>query len=83
MKATPSMSMESVAIPEIKEAISRVNMTELETLAEEVLTCRTASEVNDLLLEALGDRLRDLLTGEPLSTPSGRAPSSEAPPARS
>lgn len=78
-----SMSMESVAIPEIKEAISRVNMTELETLAEEVLTCRTASEVNDLLLEALGDRLRDLLTGEPLSTPSGRAPSSEAPPARS
>ncbi|MFP6686676.1 MAG: phosphoenolpyruvate--protein phosphotransferase [Polyangiaceae bacterium] len=75
-----SMSMESVAIPEIKEAISRVNMTELETLAGEALACRTASEVNDLLFEALGDRLRDLLTGEPLSTPGGPPPSSDAPP---
>ncbi len=75
-----SMSMESVAIPEIKEAISRVNMTELKTLAGEALACRTASEVNDLLFEALGDRLRDLLTGEPLSTPGGPPPSSDAPP---
>jgi phosphotransferase system enzyme I (PtsI) len=76
-----SMSMESVAIPEIKEAISRVNMTELKTLAGEALACRTASEVNDLLFEALGERLRDLLTGEPLSTPGGPPPSSDAPPA--
>jgi phosphotransferase system enzyme I (PtsI) len=66
-------SMESVAIPEIKEAIARVTLAEVETLAAEALVCRTVAEVGKLLRDALETRLRDLLTGEPLSTPGVRS----------
>ncbi len=59
-----TLSMESVAIPEVKEAIVRVKLTELEPLAQQALLCATGAEVERLLIDALGARLHDLLTGQ-------------------
>ncbi len=66
------LSMESVAIPEIKEAILRSNIQDLIELAELALGLTTAVEVEQLLERRLERRLHDLLTGQPESlTPSG------------
>jgi phosphotransferase system enzyme I (PtsI) len=74
------LSMESVAIPEIKEAIGRVKLSELESLAARSLQLESASEVEDILAEALEPRLRDLITGQPDSMPGLQRPSSPASP---
>jgi phosphotransferase system enzyme I (PtsI) len=71
------LSMESVAIPEVKEAIRRVRVSELEQLAAEALTLATATEVEQLLESALESRFHDLLTGQPDSLPE-RSRSSSA-----
>lgn len=63
------MSMESVAIPEIKEALKRVSVPELEQLARSALELPSATQVQELLVDALEPRLRDILTGEPDSVP--------------
>jgi phosphotransferase system enzyme I (PtsI) len=71
------LSMESVAIPEIKEAISRARLAELEQLAERALALGSAEEVVEMLDEALEGRVHDLLTGQPDSMPGSlRSPSS-------
>jgi len=65
------MSMESVAIPEIKEALKRVALPELEQLARQVLELPGAAQVQDLLTDALEPRLRDILSLDPESEPGG------------
>ncbi len=64
-----TLSMESVAIPEVKEAIRRASLTELQELAARALKMSTAIEVETLLTEALEPRLHDLLSGQPQSMP--------------
>jgi len=61
------LSMESVAIPEIKEAAARVPLTDCERVAELALHMSTAREVADLLTDTFEPRLRDVLTGQPES----------------
>ena len=57
-------SMESAAIPEIKEALRRIKIGEAEAIAEEALACTTADEVEHCVAAALATKLYDLLTGE-------------------
>jgi phosphotransferase system enzyme I (PtsI) len=68
------LSMESVALPEIKEAIARMNIAELEGLAEQALELSTAAEVEQLLTDALEPRVHDLITGQPDAGPGGERP---------
>ncbi len=57
-------SMESAAIPEIKEAFRRVKVSEAEAMAEEALACTTADEVEHAVAATLANKFYDLLTGE-------------------
>ncbi|MBK8251393.1 MAG: phosphoenolpyruvate--protein phosphotransferase [Polyangiaceae bacterium] len=57
-------SMESAAIPEIKEAFRRVKISEAEAMAEEALACTTADEVEHCVAGVLATKFYDLLTGE-------------------
>lgn len=57
------LSMEAAAIPEIKAALARVTVAEAETVAEASLSCDSAERVKELLQEAFGPRLSDLLSG--------------------
>lgn len=57
-------SMESAAIPEIKEAFRRVKISEAEAVAHEALACSTADEVEHAVSAALASKFYDLLTGE-------------------
>lgn len=59
------LSMEGGAIPELKEAISRVSMGELEEMADEALVCRTAEQVERMVTELYAPVLADLLDAEP------------------
>ncbi|MEM9696165.1 MAG: putative PEP-binding protein, partial [Myxococcota bacterium] len=65
------MSMESVAIPEIKESMRRVTLGELERIADLARRSGTAVEVEDLLSDTLEPRLTDILTGQPESVAPG------------
>ncbi len=58
-----NLSMESVAIPEVKEAIRRASHQELQEVARRALAMSTAVEVETLLTETFEPRLHDLLTG--------------------
>lgn len=64
------LSMESVAIPEIKEALRRVELCDLEALAAHALELSTNMQVETLLEDALEKRMHDLLTSTPDSAPS-------------
>jgi phosphotransferase system enzyme I (PtsI) len=55
------LSMESIAIPEIKEAIGRVAMSELESVAARALEVGSASEVEALLAGSIEPHVADLL----------------------
>lgn len=57
-------SMESAAIPEIKETLMRVDLTEAEAVAAEALGLSTAEEIEHCFAEAFAPRLYDILTGE-------------------
>ncbi len=57
------LSMEAAAIPEIKEAIRRVTMTDCERTAEAALALDTAEAVEELVAGAFAPSLFDLLTG--------------------
>jgi phosphotransferase system enzyme I (PtsI) len=57
-------SMESAAIPEIKEAFRRIKVSEAEAIAAEALSCTTADEVEHCVAAALATKFYDLLTGE-------------------
>ncbi|CAN5795108.1 phosphoenolpyruvate--protein phosphotransferase [soil metagenome] len=57
------LSMEAAAIPEVKAAISRVDLTECEAVAKAALECVLAEDVEELLVRRFGPRLLDLLRG--------------------
>ena len=57
------LSMEAAAIPEVKAAPSRVDLTECEAVAAEAMTCLLAEDVEELLVRRFGARLLDLLRG--------------------
>jgi phosphotransferase system enzyme I (PtsI) len=57
-------SMEAAAIPEIKETLRRVTLTEAESVAAEVMRLRTAEEVEHAIAAAFAPRIYDLLSGE-------------------
>ena len=59
------LSMEGSAIPELKEAISRVSLVEAERLADDALACSTAEEVERMVTETYAPYFADLLDGEP------------------
>jgi phosphotransferase system enzyme I (PtsI) len=65
------LSMEAVAIPEIKAALARSTSTELEALAKQALALTTAVEIEQLLERKLEPLVHDLLTGQPDSVPGG------------
>ncbi len=54
------LSMESSAIPEVKEAIGRVELREAQEVASSALRSATAEEVEHLLAEAFAPRFADL-----------------------
>lgn len=55
------LSVEPTAVPEIKEAIARVDLASAEELAREALTLGTADEVEALVRARFGERFADLL----------------------
>jgi phosphotransferase system enzyme I (PtsI) len=57
------LSMEAAAIPEIKEALRRVTVTECEAVGEEALAADSADAVEELLARHFAPRFYDLLTG--------------------
>ncbi len=59
------LSLESSAIPEMKEAISRVDLAEIEQMAEEALDCKTAEDVERMVTEAYAPYFADLLDAAP------------------
>jgi phosphotransferase system enzyme I (PtsI) len=63
------LSMEGAAIPELKEAISRVSMQELEQLADAALASSTAEEVERMVTEGYAPCFADLLDGAPAFEP--------------
>src|SRR5512133_38793 len=63
------LSMEGAAIPELKEAISRVSMGELEQLADAALASATAEEVERMVTEGYAPCFADLLDGTPAFEP--------------
>lgn len=58
------LSMEAAALPEIKEALSRVTVAEIEAMAKLALTKSTAHEVEACVRATLEPRVGDLLSGE-------------------
>jgi phosphotransferase system enzyme I (PtsI) len=68
------LSMEAAAIPEIKEALRRVTVTECQAAAQAALACDGAEAVEGLVARAFAPRMFDLLTGtaaeEPLTPPA-------------
>ena len=67
------LSMEAAAIPEIKEALRRVTVSECEKAAEAALARDTADAVEELIAGTFAPTLYDLLTGNAFdeSRPSG------------
>jgi len=57
------LSMEAAAIPEIKEAIRRVDLTECKNAAEQALVCDSAENVESLVARVFAPRFFDLLAG--------------------
>jgi phosphotransferase system enzyme I (PtsI) len=57
-------SMEPTVLPEIKEALHRVSLPELEEVAAEVMQQTSAEDVEHLLASQFAHRLIDLLSGD-------------------
>jgi signal transduction protein with GAF and PtsI domain len=55
------LSVEPTAVPEIKEAISRVDLAAAQEMAREALTLGTATEVEALVRARFGQTFADLL----------------------
>jgi phosphotransferase system enzyme I (PtsI) len=55
------LSMESSGIPQVKEALRRVSVAEVEELADRACSCITAEEVKQVIADALAPRFADLL----------------------
>jgi phosphotransferase system enzyme I (PtsI) len=56
------LSMEAAAVPEIKEALRRIALTEAIAVAQEALRQESAEDVERVLATAFGPRLVDLLS---------------------
>lgn len=54
------LSLEASAIPEVREAIAQVTLSEVEAAAEAALACMTADEAEEALRTRLSDRLTEL-----------------------
>ncbi|MGO8994676.1 MAG: phosphoenolpyruvate--protein phosphotransferase [Polyangiaceae bacterium] len=65
------LSMEAAAIPEIKEALRRVTITECRATAEAALASDSADAVEELVARAFAPRFYDLLTGSGADTMHG------------
>ena len=52
------LSLEASAIPDVRDAIGQVTLTEAEAAAEAALACMTADEAEETLRTRLADRLR-------------------------
>jgi phosphotransferase system enzyme I (PtsI) len=72
------LSMEAAAIPEIKEALRRVNLTDCDRTAEAALGLDTAEAVEELVAGTFAPGLFDLLTGSAHDNPF--APESDTEP---
>jgi phosphotransferase system enzyme I (PtsI) len=59
------LSMEAAAIPEIKEAIRRMTISECEAAAKQALSCDCAEAVEELVARLFAPRFYDLLAGSP------------------
>jgi phosphotransferase system enzyme I (PtsI) len=57
-------SMEVAAVPEIRETFRRASIGEAREVAERALSAATSDEVEQLLVDAFGARLADILSGE-------------------
>ena len=62
------LSMEATAIPEVKEAISRVTLEEAKDAAATAFEATTSQEVEQGLTEVLGPRIADLLDPDAASS---------------
>jgi phosphotransferase system enzyme I (PtsI) len=62
------LSMESSALPEVKEAISRVSLAEAEAAAREALLGVTTDDVTAAMVAAFQARVSDLLGSDDLPT---------------
>jgi len=60
------LSMESSAIPGVKEAIGRITVAEAEAAAEAAFRCVTAEEVVECVTNAIGGKIADLLDADDL-----------------
>lgn len=60
------LSMESSAVPGVKEAIGRITISEAEAAAKSVFGCVTAEEVLSRLGGAVGHKIADLLDNDDL-----------------
>ena len=76
------LSMESVAIPEIKEVLGRVGLPELQDIARRALGMSTAQQVEMMLETELEPRLHDIITHEPMSSPGVPSSGGSAPGSR-
>jgi phosphotransferase system enzyme I (PtsI) len=73
------LSMEAAAIPEIKEALSRISVREAENVAEAALACDSADAVRELLDREFAPRLIDIMSGvsdEPVTITRSSTPPS-------
>jgi phosphoenolpyruvate-protein kinase (PTS system EI component) len=61
------LSMESSAIPGVKEALGRITVTEAEQAANAIFECVTPEEVVESLTRAVGGRIADLLDNDDVS----------------
>lgn len=65
-----SFSMEPAALPEVKEALSRITLTEAREIAQQALLAVTPEDVEHLLAASFAGRLFDLLSGDETNAPS-------------
>src|SRR5262249_17322927 len=65
------LSVERAAMPEIKEALRRVNIIDCERAAEAALALDTAEAVEELIAGTFAPGLFDLLTGSALESAFG------------
>ena len=57
------LSMEAAAIPEIKAALARVTVAQCEKIAVRALEAHTVGEIDEILVDELGELFQDLLSG--------------------
>ncbi|HZE68415.1 MAG TPA: phosphoenolpyruvate--protein phosphotransferase [Pyrinomonadaceae bacterium] len=67
------LSMTPSSIPRVRQAISQIDSRDARNIAERVLSCETADEVEELVREELGTRWPNLFPPESLPAPRKRS----------